>query len=165
VELAQFITRNLLFVDHVALMGLEMMGFTRANIDELWIDQSEYKDKLSSAVKILEKSGMNISIYNHQLCLINHDILPYYRKSISDWKNEYEILKSKGDRLRGHLSRTERELYGILQRKYELTRGPGRNSGSGTLNNNNTSWDGTTKQNYRPVYVCSNPNLIGENII
>jgi hypothetical protein len=65
---------------------------------------------------------------------------------ISDWKNEYEILKSKGDRLRGHLSRTERELYGILQRKYELTRGPGRNSGSGTLNNNNTSWDGTTKQ-------------------
>jgi MoaA/NifB/PqqE/SkfB family radical SAM enzyme len=46
VELAQFITRNLLFVDHVALMGLEMMGFTRANIDELWIDQSEYKDKL-----------------------------------------------------------------------------------------------------------------------
>ncbi len=70
-------------------MGLEMMGFTRANIDELWIDQSEYKDKLSSAVKILEKSGMNISIYNHQLCLINHDILPYYRKSISDWKNEY----------------------------------------------------------------------------
>jgi His-Xaa-Ser system radical SAM maturase HxsC len=89
VELAQFITRNLLFVDHVALMGLEMMGFTRANIDELWIDQSEYKDKLSSAVKILEKSGINISIYNHQLCLINHDILPYYRKSISDWKNEY----------------------------------------------------------------------------
>ena len=71
-------------------MGLEMMGFTRANIDELWIDQSEYKDKLSSAVKILEKSGMNISIYNHQLCLINDDILPYYRKSISDWKNEYD---------------------------------------------------------------------------
>jgi hypothetical protein len=23
------------------------------------------------------------------------------------------------------------------------------------------NWDGTTKQNYRPVYVCSNPNLIG----
>jgi len=65
---------------------------------------------------------------------------------ICNWKNEYEILKSKGDRLRGHLSRTERELYGILQRKYELTRGPGRNSGSGTLSNNNSSWDGTTKQ-------------------
>ncbi len=89
VELCEFITRNLLFVDHVALMGLEMMGFTRANIDSLWIDQPEYKGKLSEAVGILEKSGMNISIYNHQLCLINDDVLPYYRKSISDWKNEY----------------------------------------------------------------------------
>jgi len=89
VELCHFITRNLLFVDHVALMGLEMMGFTRANLDKLWIDQFEYKNILSEAVGVLEKSGMNISIYNHQLCLINEDVLPYYRKSISDWKNEY----------------------------------------------------------------------------
>jgi len=89
IELSEFITRNLLFVDHVALMGLEMMGFTRANLDELWIDQSEYKDTLSRSVAILAKSGMNVSVYNHQLCLINSDVLPYYRKSISDWKNEY----------------------------------------------------------------------------
>jgi His-Xaa-Ser system radical SAM maturase HxsC len=89
VELCQFISRNLLFVDHVALMGLEMMGFARANIDDLWIDQSEYKDKLSEAVGILSKSRMNVSIYNHQLCLINEDTLPFYRKSISEWKNEY----------------------------------------------------------------------------
>lgn len=89
VELCQFITRNLLFVDHVALMGLEMMGFARANIDDLWIDQSDYKDKLSEAVGILSKSRMNVSVYNHQLCLINEDIMPFYRKSISEWKNEY----------------------------------------------------------------------------
>jgi His-Xaa-Ser system radical SAM maturase HxsC len=89
IELSEFITRNLLFVDHVALMGLEMMGFTRANLDELWIDQSEYKDTLSRSVAILAKAGMNVSVYNHQLCLINNDVLPYYRKSISDWKNEY----------------------------------------------------------------------------
>jgi len=44
---------------------------------------------------------------------------------ISHWKNEYESQQLKGDRLREHLSRTERELYGILQRKYELIRGPG----------------------------------------
>ena len=31
VKTCEFICRNLLFVDHVALMGLEMMGFTRAN--------------------------------------------------------------------------------------------------------------------------------------
>ena len=88
-ELCEFIARNLLFVDHVALMGLEMMGFTRANLDELWIDPIEYRDTLSKSVGILAKYGMNISVYNHQLCLVNPDILPYYRKSISDWKNEY----------------------------------------------------------------------------
>lgn len=88
-ELCEFIARNLLFVDHVALMGLEMMGFTRANLDELWIDPAEYKDTLSKSVGILANYGMNISVYNHQLCLVNPDIQPYYRKSISDWKNEY----------------------------------------------------------------------------
>lgn len=88
-ELAEFLTRNLLFVDHVALMGLEMMGFTRANLPDLWIDQNDYKDELSKAVNILASAGMTVSVYNHQLCLVNSDILPYYRKSISDWKNEY----------------------------------------------------------------------------
>ncbi|VVO82613.1 His-Xaa-Ser system radical SAM maturase HxsC [Pseudomonas fluorescens] len=88
-QLCEFIARNLLFVDQVALMGLEMMGFTRANLDELWIDPIEYKDTLSKSVQILTKYGMNVSVYNHQLCLVNPDILPHYRKSISDWKNEF----------------------------------------------------------------------------
>ena len=88
-ELAEFLARNLLFVDHVALMGLEMMGFTKANLSELWIDPYEYRDTLSAAVQILSKSGMNVSVYNHQLCLVNPDVVPFYRKSISDWKNDY----------------------------------------------------------------------------
>ncbi|MDT4844219.1 His-Xaa-Ser system radical SAM maturase HxsC [compost metagenome] len=88
-QLCEFIARNLLFVDHVALMGLEMMGFTRANLDALWIDPADYRDVLSEAVAILARYRLNVSVYNHQLCLVNDDILPYYRKSISDWKNEY----------------------------------------------------------------------------
>jgi len=89
VDLAEFIARNLLFVDHVALMGLEIIGFTRANMDKLWIDQFEYKDELSRAANHLKNNGMNVSIYNHQLCLVNPDIHFAYKKSISDWKNEY----------------------------------------------------------------------------
>lgn len=88
-ELAEFIARNLLFVDHVALMGLEMMGFTRANLDSLWIDPIEYKDQLSDAVNILRTYRVPVSVYNHQLCLVNSDIEPAYVRSISDWKNEY----------------------------------------------------------------------------
>ena len=88
-DLAEYIARNLLFVDQVALMGLEMMGFTRANIDSLWIDPTEYRDQLSKAVQILRSYGLNVLVYNHQLCLINKDVEPNYVKSISDWKNEY----------------------------------------------------------------------------
>lgn len=88
-KLAEFITRNLLFVDHVALMGLEMTGFTKANIHDLWIDPIEYQRQLEEAVLILSRAGVKVSIYNHQLCLIPQSILPYAKKSISDWKNEY----------------------------------------------------------------------------
>lgn len=89
IPLVEFITRNLLFVDHVALMGLEITGFTRANLDALWIDPFDYKEKLSDAVSILRSYDINASVYNLQRCLVNDDILPAYRKSISDWKNEY----------------------------------------------------------------------------
>jgi TolA-binding protein len=66
-------------------------------------------------------------------------------KEISNWKEQSEAQKLKGDRLREHLSRTERELYGILQRKYELIRGPGgRQAGSGGgLTSAKQSWDGS----------------------
>ncbi|BDC42979.1 His-Xaa-Ser system radical SAM maturase HxsC [Paraburkholderia terrae] len=88
-QLATYIARNLLFADHVALMGLEITGFTRANLDDLWIDQFTYKDVLSRAVRIFDAYGMHVSVYNHQLCLVNDDIKGAYRRSISDWKNEY----------------------------------------------------------------------------
>jgi His-Xaa-Ser system radical SAM maturase HxsC len=89
VKTCEFICRNLLFVDHVALMGLEITGFTRPNLDLLWIDPYDYKDILSEAVNILTSYGMNASVYNHQLCVVNKDVEGSYRKSISDWKNEY----------------------------------------------------------------------------
>lgn len=88
-QLAEFITRNLLFVDHVALMGLEMMGFTKPNISVLWIDPTEYQTELVEAVNILSGFKMNVSIYNHQLCLLDPRLYRFNKKSISDWKNEY----------------------------------------------------------------------------
>jgi hypothetical protein len=89
VQTCEFIARNLLFVDHVALMGLEITGYTRANLDILWADPYDYRDTLSEAVEVLRAYGMHSSVYNHQLCLVNRDVEDIYRKSISDWKNEY----------------------------------------------------------------------------
>jgi His-Xaa-Ser system radical SAM maturase HxsC len=88
-QLAEFLVRNLLFVDHVALMGLEITGFTRPNLADLWIDPFDYQKELESAVHKLASYKMNVSIYNHQLCVLDSRLWPYARKSISDWKNEY----------------------------------------------------------------------------
>lgn len=88
-QFARFIARNLSFVDHVALMGLEMMGFVSMNLDSLWIDPVDYQAQLRHAVVHLQQHGLNVSIYNHQLCVLDQQLWPVARKSISDWKNEY----------------------------------------------------------------------------
>lgn len=88
-DLAEFISRNLLFVDRVALMGLEMTGFTRANLKDLWIDPIDYKKHLKEAVQLLNLYKVPVQVYNHPLCLVDDDIEFAYVKSISDWKNEY----------------------------------------------------------------------------
>ena len=32
---------------------------------------------------------MNVSVFNHQLCVVDESVWPFARKSISDWKNVY----------------------------------------------------------------------------
>ncbi|HET6977241.1 MAG TPA: His-Xaa-Ser system radical SAM maturase HxsC [Pyrinomonadaceae bacterium] len=88
-QLAVFISRNFPFAAHVALMGLELTGFTNQNMDQLWIDPHDYQPELLQAVEILSWSGLHVSIYNHQLCVLDPTLWPYARKSISDWKNSY----------------------------------------------------------------------------
>jgi His-Xaa-Ser system radical SAM maturase HxsC len=88
-KLAEFIARNFPFAAHVALMGMEMFGLVNANLDELWIDPYDYQAELKEATEILNLSCMNVSIYNHQLCVLDRALWPFARKSISDWKNIY----------------------------------------------------------------------------
>jgi His-Xaa-Ser system radical SAM maturase HxsC len=88
-DLAHFIYRNLPFARHVALMGLEITGFTRPNLSKLWIDPYEYQIELERAVEYLAIRGMNVSIYNHPLCLLPRNLWKFARRSISDWKNIY----------------------------------------------------------------------------
>jgi His-Xaa-Ser system radical SAM maturase HxsC len=87
--LGEYIYRNLPFAAHVAFMGLEVIGFAKANIRQLWVDPVDYADVLEEAVLMLAASKMNISIYNHQLCTLPPSLWPYTRPSISDWKREY----------------------------------------------------------------------------
>ena len=88
-QLAEFIYRNCPFAVHVTFMGLELMGYTKTNLAHLWIDPVDYQSELGAAVTHLASAGMNVSIYNHQLCVLPRPLWPYARKSISDFKNIY----------------------------------------------------------------------------
>lgn len=88
-RLAGYIYRNFPFVEHVALMGLEFVGYTARNIDKLWIDPFDYQEELERAVEYLSMREINVSIYNHQLCVLKRSLWPFAKKSISDWKNLY----------------------------------------------------------------------------
>lgn len=88
-HLMEFIYRNFPFVAHVALMGLENMGYVKKNWELLWIDPVDYPDDLEAAVRYLHYRGMPVSIYNLQLCILKPTLHPFARKSISDFKNIY----------------------------------------------------------------------------
>jgi His-Xaa-Ser system radical SAM maturase HxsC len=88
-QLARFLCRNCPFIEHVALMGLELMGYARGNLEAIWIDPVDYQASLRDAVDVMAGQGLNVSIYNHQLCVLDRELWPFARQSISDWKNEY----------------------------------------------------------------------------
>lgn len=89
VDTCRWIARNLPFVDHVALMGLENTGFTLANMDLLWIDPVDYKEALARAVEYLVFAGVKVSIYNLPRCVLAKSTWPFAVQSISDWKNGF----------------------------------------------------------------------------
>jgi His-Xaa-Ser system radical SAM maturase HxsC len=88
-QLAEFIARNLSFAEHVALMGLETIGYTRRNLAAVWVDPADYQPELVAAAEHLDRAGLRVSIYNHQLCVLDPRLWRFAVRSISDWKNIY----------------------------------------------------------------------------
>ena len=86
-NIAEFIYRNLTFAFHVAFMGMELKDLAEKNLEKIWIDPYEYQDSLFQASKYLCQRGLNVSIYNHQLCLLPEELWHLSTKSISRWKN------------------------------------------------------------------------------
>ncbi len=84
-----FVYRNLPFVQHVALMGLEDMGYARLNGDVLWVDPVECGPALRSAVEYCHYRRIPVSLYNLPLCVLPEALWSFARQSISDHKNIY----------------------------------------------------------------------------
>jgi His-Xaa-Ser system radical SAM maturase HxsC len=116
-SLARFIHRNLAFVEHVALMGMEHTGYARIHDDVLWIDPPDYAGELEAAVDYLTGFGYPVSLYNLQPCLVPPALRPYLRTSISDWKREY-LPECEGCAARAECG----GVFGTSRRQSHLTR-------------------------------------------
>jgi His-Xaa-Ser system radical SAM maturase HxsC len=88
-ETCRWLSRNLPFVDHVALMGLENTGFALANEVALAIDPLDYVTELEKGVECLITAGMPASIYNLPRCILPRSLWPFAVQSISDWKRGF----------------------------------------------------------------------------
>ncbi|NJB67180.1 His-Xaa-Ser system radical SAM maturase HxsC [Desulfobaculum xiamenense] len=86
---ADFVSKNMPFVGRVALMGMEPIGLARKNIETLWVDPVDYQDELKEAVKNFVRTGIPVSIFNHQLCVVHEVLWQYCVKSICNWKVRY----------------------------------------------------------------------------
>jgi His-Xaa-Ser system radical SAM maturase HxsC len=87
--LAEFIYRSIPFVQHVALMGLENMGYVKKNWADLWIDPVDYADTLLATVRHLYYRRIAASVYNLPLCVLPRELWGEAQQSISDFKNIY----------------------------------------------------------------------------
>lgn len=88
-QMAEFIYKNLPFVGWVALMGMEQTGYAIKYNNKVWIEPIEYHQQLAQAILSLDSWGIDTSVYNIPLCLLDENIRPFATKSISDWKVIY----------------------------------------------------------------------------
>lgn len=88
-QMAEFIFKNLYFVDWTAWMGMEDTGYATKNNQYIWIEPIDYIPQLCSAVKILSEWDLPTSIFNIPLCLLPSEYHQYAAQSISDWKTRY----------------------------------------------------------------------------
>lgn len=94
-QIAEFIYRNFPFVVHIAFMQMEITGYAKANLENLWIDPYDYNPELETAINNLRNRDLTVSIYNSQLCILPENLREYARQSISTWKNIYLPLCEK----------------------------------------------------------------------
>jgi His-Xaa-Ser system radical SAM maturase HxsC len=88
-QLARFLYRNLPFVEHIAFMGIEPIGFAKAHYETLWVDPVDAAPMLENAVAFLSERGLAVSLYNVPLCTLPRSLWPFARRSISPWKQRY----------------------------------------------------------------------------
>jgi len=88
VKISEFLSKNFPFIQHVAIMGIEMVGRASCN-SSFYIDISKFHVKLIDTANIFNASNIPFSFYNIQLCSVPLELHQYCRQSISPWKVRY----------------------------------------------------------------------------
>lgn len=114
-EYSHWIYRNMPFISHLAIMGMEPIYQARINIERLWIDPYEYQNEMYNACRSLIRNNLPFFIYNHQLCVVHNELRKYCCKTISEFKTLYlnECLKCKKKELCGGLFQTAKDFHSV----------------------------------------------------
>lgn len=85
-QIAEFIAKNLPFVNQVSIMGLEVTGNAEKNYSSIWIEPSKISGIIKETITYLSQSGNNPKLFNLPLCLLPKSLWRYSCQSISQWK-------------------------------------------------------------------------------
>lgn len=88
--ITDYIYKNYPFVVHIVFIGIEYTGLAAKNYSSIYINPVEYSDILYESVIKLYRYGMNVSVYNIPLCLLDERIHRFSKQSISQWKQTYD---------------------------------------------------------------------------
>ena len=88
-SLANFIAKNIPFITDWALMGMEPVGYARANWKQLFFDHSVFPRPIVNALEISALRDLSCRLYNVPRCTVPEDYRSYCVDSISDWKKKY----------------------------------------------------------------------------
>lgn len=89
-NIAKFIVKEIPNVKMVNFMGLEMLGNSYRNKEEVWINYLEFKDYLYEACLTVISSGIIVNLYNFPLCNLDKRLYGIATKSITDYKVKYK---------------------------------------------------------------------------
>ena len=88
-NMATFIAKNIPFISDWAIMGMEPIGYARANWERLFFDHSVFPRPIVNAIEISALRGVPCHLYNVPRCTIPKGYRSYCVDSISDWKKKY----------------------------------------------------------------------------
>jgi hypothetical protein len=70
-------------------MGMEPIGYARANWERLFFDHSLFPQPITNALEISRLAGVACHLYNIPRCTMPKDYRVYCVDSISDWKKKF----------------------------------------------------------------------------